>query len=176
MKNLLIIIVVTIGLVLVSFNSGKTTPKEQVITSKKIAQVAIVVKDIDKARNAWAQVLGVKVPEVSIAESNSSRPTLFRGVRSDAKARLAFIEMENLQVELIQPLGGKSIWQEFLDKNGEGIQHIAFTVKNINGIEKQFELQGMPTIQSGGWDGGAYSYIDASASMGCILELLENLK
>lgn len=176
MKNLLIIIVVTIGLVLVSFNSGKTTPKEQVITSKTIAQVAVVVKDIDKARNAWAQVLGKKVPEVSIAESNSSRPTLYKGVRSDAKAKLAFIEMDNLQIELIQPLGGKSTWQEFLDKNGEGIHHIAFTVKNINGVEKQFELQGMPTVQSGGWDGGAYSYIDASANMGCILELLENLK
>jgi methylmalonyl-CoA/ethylmalonyl-CoA epimerase len=176
MKNLLIIIVVTIGIVLVSFNAGKTTTKEQIITSKTIAQVAVVVKDIDKARNAWAQVLGAKVPEVSIAESNSSRPTLFRGVRSDAKAKLAFIEMDNLQIELIQPLGGKSIWQEFLDKNGEGIHHIAFTVKNINGVEKQFELQGMPTIQSGGWDGGAYSYIDASASLGCILELLENYK
>jgi methylmalonyl-CoA epimerase len=176
MKSLLVIIVMAIGIVLVSFNSGKTTPKEQVITSKKIAQVAVVVKDIDKARNSWAQVLGVKVPEVSIAESNSSRPTLFRGVRSDAKARLAFIEMENLQIELIQPLGGKSIWQEFLDKNGEGIHHIAFMVTNINGVEKQFEVQGMPTVQSGGWDGGAYSYIDASSNMGCILELLENLK
>lgn len=27
-----------------------------------------------------------------------------------------------------------------------------------------------------GWDGGAYSYIDASASLGCILELLENYR
>ena len=84
--------------------------------------------------------------------------------------------MGNLQIELIQPLGGKSTWQEFLDKNGEGIHHIAFSVKNINGVEKKFELQGMPTVQNGGWDGGAYSYIDASESLGCILELLENFR
>jgi len=116
----------------------------------------------------------VKVPEVSVAESNSSRPTLYRGVPSDAKAKLAFFSMDNLQIELIQPLGGKSTWQEFLDTYGEGIHHIAFEVKGIDGIEKRFELQGNPTVQRGGWDGGAYSYIDASKDLGCVLELLEN--
>jgi len=176
MKNILIIIALTIGLVSFSSNSKVGNEEEPIITSKTITQVAVVVKDIDKARNAWAKVLGVKVPEVSIAESHFSRPTLYKGDRSDAKAKLAFFAMDNLQLELIQPLGGKSTWQEFLDKNGEGIHHIAFAVKNIDGVEKQFKLQGMPTVQSGGWDGGAYSYIDASKELNCILELLENFR
>jgi len=176
MKNILLIIIVLIGLVSVSFHYINNYEKEPIITSKTITQVAVVVKDIDNARIAWAQVLGVKAPEVSIAESNFSRPTLYKGNPSDAKAKLAFFAMDNLQIELIQPLGGKSTWQEFLDKNGEGIHHIAFQVKDINGMEKKFELQGMPTVQRGGWDGGAYSYIDASKNLGCILELLENFK
>jgi methylmalonyl-CoA epimerase len=176
MKNILLIIVLTIGLVSVSFHSEKDNQKEPIITSRSITQVAVVVKDIDQARNAWARVLGMKVPDVSVAESHFSRPTLYKGNPSDAKAKLAFFAMDNLQIELIQPLGGNSTWQEFLDKNGEGIHHIAFAVKNINGVEKQFELQGMPTVQLGGWDGGAYSYIDASKELGCVLELLENFK
>jgi catechol 2,3-dioxygenase-like lactoylglutathione lyase family enzyme len=139
-----------------------------------VTQVAIIVKDIDKARNAWAGVLGVKVPEISIAEGHSSRPTLYRGSPSDAKAKLAFFAMDNLQIELIQPMGGKSTWQDYLDTYGEGIHHIAFEVKGIDGVEKRFELKGNPTVQSGGWDGGAYSYVDASKDLGCILELLEN--
>ena len=114
--------------------------------------------------------------EVSIAESHFSKPTRYKGNPSDAKAKLVFFAMDNLQIELIQPLGGESTWQEFLDKNGEGIHHIAFAVKNIDGVEKQFELQGMPTVMNGGWDGGAYSYIDASENLGCILELLESYK
>jgi hypothetical protein len=134
------------------------------------------VKDIDKACIAWAQMLGVQVPDVSVAESHFSRPTLYMGNPSDAKAKLAFFAMDNLQIELIQPLGGKSTWQEFLDKNGEGIHHIAFQVKNIDGIEKEFALIKMPTVQRGGWDGGAYSYIDSSKEIGCMLELLENFK
>ncbi len=175
-KILLLIMVLSIGIVSVSFHFKNGKANEQIITNKTVTQVAIIVKDIDKAREAWGKVLGVETPGASVAESHPSRPTRYRGNPSDAKAKLAFFDMGNLQIELIQPLGGKSTWQEFLDNNGEGIHHIAFSVKNIDGVEKQFELQGMATVQNGGWDGGAYSYIDASKNLGCILELLENFK
>jgi len=175
-KILLLSIVLAIGIVSVAFHFKNGKTDEPIITNRTVTQVAVIVKDIDKAREAWADVLGVDPPEASVAESHPSRPTRYRGNPSDAKAKLAFFDMGNLQIELIQPLGGNSTWQEFLDKNGEGIHHIAFSVKDINGIEKKFELQGMPTVQNGGWDGGAYSYIDASARLGCILELLENYR
>lgn len=176
MKKNILILVLAISLISVSFYSIKENINESIIADKKVTQVAVIVKDIDKARNAWAQILGVKAPEVSVAESHFSRPTLYMGNPSDAKAKLAFFAMDNLQIELIQPLGGKSTWQEFLDKNGEGIHHMAFQVKNIDGIEKEFALLNMPTVQRGGWDGGAYSYIDSSKEIGCILELLENFR
>jgi catechol 2,3-dioxygenase-like lactoylglutathione lyase family enzyme len=176
MKKNLLTLVLLIGIVSISFQADHKMNYEPLIGSKVITQVAIVVRDIDKARNAWAHLLGVDVPEVSIAESNSSRPTLYKGNRSDAKAKLAFISMENIQIEIIQPLGGKSTWQEFLDNHGEGLHHIAFLVKDIDGMEKKFESMGNSTVQRGGWDGGAYSYIDGSKNLGCILELLENYK
>ena len=174
MKNILIAFILIIGIVSVAFYSEQKKTTDPVIVSKSMAQVAIVVKDIDAARSAWAKLLGIQVPEVSIAESNSARPTQYRGKPTDAKAKLAFVILENIQIELIEPMGGKSTWQEYLDKNGEGIHHIAFQVKGIDGVEKRFELQGDPMVQRGGWDGGAYSYIDASKNLGCILELLEN--
>jgi len=169
--------IIVVAVAMISFAFGKFTQlseKEPVIKSKTITQVAIIVKDIDKARHSWAQVLNVPVPNVSIAESHPSRPTLYHGQSSDAKSKLAFLKMDNLQIELIQPLGGKSTWQEYLDSHGEGIHHIAFAVKDINGVEKQFESLGMPTVQLGGWNGGAYSYIDAQKDLACIIELLEN--
>jgi methylmalonyl-CoA/ethylmalonyl-CoA epimerase len=176
MKNILVAFFLIVGIVSVAFYAEKEKITEPVITSKKLAQVAIIVKDIDAARNAWAKLLGIEVPAVSIAESNSARPTLYMGKSSDAKAKLAFVTLENIQIELIQPMGGKSTWQEYLDKHGEGIHHVAFQVKGIDGVEKRFDMQGDPTVQLGGWDGGAYSYIDASQNLGCILELLENYK
>jgi catechol 2,3-dioxygenase-like lactoylglutathione lyase family enzyme len=174
MKNILIAFVLITGIVSVAFYSERNKTTDPVIVSKKLAQVAIIVKDIDAARNAWAELLGVQPPEVSIDECKSFRPTLCLGKSTDAKCKLAFITLENIQIELIQPMGGKSTWQEYLDNHGEGIHHVAFQVKDIEGVEKRFELQGNPTVQLGGWDGGAYSYIDASKNLGCILELLEN--
>lgn len=176
MKNTLIVILLIISIVSVSFLAKKELASEPLISSKTVTQVAIIVRDIEKARNSWAQTLGITPPEVSVAGGHPSRPTLYKGKPSDAKAKLAFISMENLQIELIEPMGGKSTWQEFLDKNGEGIHHIAFWVKDINGMEKKFEMQGMPTVMSGGWDGGAYSYISSEKKLGCIIELLENYK
>jgi methylmalonyl-CoA/ethylmalonyl-CoA epimerase len=176
MKKILLLITLITGIVSVSFLNKKGDGKGPLISSKTVTQVAIVVKDIEKARNNWAQVLGIEAPEVSVAESNPSRPTLYNGKPSDAKAKLAFLSMDNLQIELIEPMGGNSTWQEFLDKNGEGIHHIAFWIKDINGMEKKFQLQGMPTVMSGGWDGGAYNYISSEKELGCILELLENYK
>jgi methylmalonyl-CoA epimerase len=173
-RNLVGLILIP-GVAMVSFSFGKKYAENSVvIESKKVTQVAVIVKDIDKARNAWASVLGMPVPEVSIAEGHESRPTQYKDKSTDAKCKLAFLRMENLQIELIQPLGGKSTWQEYLDKSGEGIHHIAFNVKDINGVEKKFATIKMPTVQRGGWNGGAYSYVDASADLGCILELLEN--
>jgi len=176
MKNILVAYALIIAIVSLSFRSDRKSHLEPIILNKTVTQVAIVVKDIDKARNAWAQLLGVKVPDVSIAASNSSRPTLYKGSPTDAKAKLAFFDMGNLQLELIEPMGGKSTWQDYLDTHGEGIHHIAFEVKGIDGVEKRFELQGTPTVQLGGWDGGAYSYVDASRDLGCMLELLENFE
>jgi methylmalonyl-CoA/ethylmalonyl-CoA epimerase len=151
-----------------------TNNNEALISSKRVAQVAIIVRDIEAASLAWAEVLGVPVPTPFVAGNNDKRPTHYLGAPTDAEAKLAFFEMDNLQLELIEPLGGNSTWQNYLDRHGEGIHHIAFWVKGIDGVQKRFELKGMPAEQTGGWDGGGYSYIDATEKLGCVLELLED--
>jgi methylmalonyl-CoA/ethylmalonyl-CoA epimerase len=170
----IIIVVLLLAILTLSFRLYKQSQKDAFVKTKTITQVAIVVKDVDKVRLEWAKFLGVEAPATSIAASHESRPTQYKGEPTDAKAKLAFFNLDNIQIELIQPLGGKSTWQEYLDSHGEGIHHIAFSVQDINGVEKQLAVQAMPTVQSGGWNGGAYSYIDASGKLGCILELLEN--
>ena len=110
MKNILYPVLCITAVVLVSFRSDTKKTDEPVISSRVVTQVAVVVRDIDKARSAWAKILGLEAPEVSIAEGHNSRPTMYRGKPSDAKAKLAFFNLENIQIELIQPLGGNSTW------------------------------------------------------------------
>jgi methylmalonyl-CoA/ethylmalonyl-CoA epimerase len=119
-------------------------------------------------------MFGIDKPGVIVAAGHESRPTMYRGKPSTAKAKLAFITLDNIQIELIEPDGTPSIWQEFADNYGQGLQHIAFWVDNIDEAEQKFQSAGMEIIQSGGWDTGAYSYIDATEQMGTIIELLHN--
>lgn len=145
------------------------------IQEKKMTQVGIIVEDIESAAEAWAAFLGMeKTPAISVASGHPSRPTAYRGMPTDATAKLAFFKLDNITIELIEPDGKPSTWQEFLDENGPGIHHIAFKVGDMGTAVKNFEIHGIPEVQHGGWGTGEYAYMDGSADLALIIELLEN--
>jgi hypothetical protein len=95
----------------------------------------------------------------------------------DANCLMAFFNAgPGVQVELIQPNGVKSVWQDFLDEHGEGVHHIAFGVKGMDAKIKACENFGMKCVQRGkyGNAGGEYAYMDAYDKMLCLVELLES--
>lgn len=139
-----------------------------------ITQIGLVVKDIDKASKAYADFLGVDRPESFLTDTVEKAHTKFKGRSTEACAKLAFFQLENITIELIEPVGGPSTWQDFLETKGEGIHHIAFEIKGMEGKIKILAGKNMPLLQSGDYEGGRYSYIDSTEQLGTILELLEN--
>jgi methylmalonyl-CoA/ethylmalonyl-CoA epimerase len=139
-----------------------------------VVQVAVVVRDIEKAAAAYADFLGVAVPEWSWTDTEDKAHTLFKGKPSPARAKLAFIELKNITIEIIEPDQNPSTWREFLDTKGEGVHHIAFEIKGMDGQTALLARKGMPLLQRGDYEGGRYAYIDGTAKLGLILELLEN--
>jgi len=91
-----------------------------------------------------------------------------------ARAKLAFIELKNITLELIEPDRNPSTWREFLDTHGEGVHHVAFEIKGMDEKTALLGKKGMPLLQKGDYEGGRYAYIDGTAQLGLILELLEN--
>ena len=159
---------------LLGFSAAKTA-EGSLIDNKKMTQVGIIVEDIDKAAEAWSNFLGLdEVPGINIAAGHESRPTAFKGNPSNAKAKLCFFQLDNVTIELIEPVEGNSTWQEFLDEHGPGIHHIAFNVDNMEQSVRLFSEAGIHEIQHGGWGTGEYAYMDASGSLELIIELLEN--
>ncbi len=145
------------------------------ISDQEMVQVGIIVKDIEKSARHWARFLGnEEMPDIFLAAESELNPTEYNGKATDASARLAFFQLDNITVELIEPVGGPSTWQEFLDTKGEGIHHIAFNIKGMKSYIKAFEENGIPMVQHGGWDTGEYSYMDGSGSLALIIELLEH--
>jgi methylmalonyl-CoA/ethylmalonyl-CoA epimerase len=152
----------------------KNAAPNAILGGGNVTQIGVVVKDIEKSAKAYAEILGVPVPVWELTDPVEKAHTLYLGRSSSARAKLAFIQFPNLVVELIEPVGGPSTWQNFLETKGEGVHHIAFEVKDMDKRLAELKAKGVPLIQRGDYTGGRYSYVDATAQLGLILELLEN--
>jgi len=87
----------------------------------KLHHIAVIVRDIDKAIEFY-QSLGI---------ATVGREVVFPEAKP--KIRAKFIEIGSIPIELIQPVAGEaSIYKDFLDSKGEGVQHIAFAVNNLD--------------------------------------------
>ncbi|MCL5997978.1 MAG: VOC family protein [Chloroflexi bacterium] len=141
-----------------------------------VTQIGLVVRDIEKSARAYADVFGVPVPPVNLTDSLEHAHTQYRGQPSEARAKLCFFKCGQVSIELIEPVGAPSTWQEFLDTHGEGVHHIAFEIKGMD--EKIIYLtdKGVPLIQRGDYTGGRYAYTDGEPRLGVLLELLENFR
>ncbi|HEX3048263.1 MAG TPA: VOC family protein [Bacillota bacterium] len=144
--------------------------------NKVVAQIGIIVKDIEKTSAAYAKFLGVEKPAWVITGAMEEAHTEYQGKPSKARAKLAFFELENIQLELIEPDQEPSTWREFLDTHGEGVHHIAFIVKGMQEKINILAQNNFPLIQKGDYTGGCYSYIDTTGDLKVILELLENFE
>jgi catechol 2,3-dioxygenase-like lactoylglutathione lyase family enzyme len=151
-----------------------STESSNALGSKVICQVGLIVRDIERSSAAYADLFGVEVPEWILTDAYESAHTEYHGQPTAARAKLAFFDLGQVSLELIEPVGAPSTWREFLETHGEGMHHIAF---HIQGMEKQLTIlaeKGMLAVQRGDYTGGRYAYVDAAPQLGVILELLEN--
>jgi catechol 2,3-dioxygenase-like lactoylglutathione lyase family enzyme len=147
---------------------------EQTLGSTIITQVAIVVKDIEAKARAWAEVLGLPVPEIIITDTYERAQTQYNGQPSEARARLAFFHLGQVDLELIEPIGEPSTWHDQLDRHGDSLHHIAFEIEGMPEKVAFLDAKGIPLVQRGEYTGGRYAYFDANTQLGAIIELLEN--
>ena len=145
---------------------------------KTIAQIAIVCRDIEATAKRWAALLGVDVPKNFTTDPGLERKMTYRGKASNAQCKLAFFDTGTCVLELIQPLGPGSSWQEALDQNGEAVHHIAFKVQDLDGSLKTCQELGMSLFHKGRFGGndGTYAYVDSEKQLGVTVELLHSDK
>jgi methylmalonyl-CoA/ethylmalonyl-CoA epimerase len=146
----------------------------QALGTTNITQVGIIVSDIKAKAKAWADVLGLPVPEIIITDTVDKARTEYKGKSTNARAKLAFFHLGQIDLELIEPIDGPSTWKDQLDQHGESLHHIAFVIKGMREKTAYLDAKGLKLIQSGKYTGGRYSYVDGTRQLGTILELLEN--
>ncbi len=149
-----------------------------ILDTNILTQVGFIVRDIEKSKKKFAEFLGLPEPPVSEAGKYEITGTTVNGEPApEANSLLAFFDVgPNVQIELIQPNGVKSTWQDFLDEHGEGMHHIAFHIKGMDQKILACEEMGIQCVQRGKYGNakGEYAYMDARDDLKCIVELLEN--
>ena len=142
--------------------------------SGPIVQIAVVVDDIEAKARAWAALFGLPVPEIRMTGTAAVADTAYQGEPTSGRAKLAFFRFDSLSVELIEPVGGPSTWQDQLEAHGDSLHHIAFRIHGMRDVLALLEQRGISLIQRGDYTGGRYAYVDATEQLGLIFELLEN--
>lgn len=92
---------------------------------KKISHIGIAVKSIDEQLSYYRDALGLKFTGTEIVK--------------DQKVKVAFFDVGEARIELLEPISDDSPVAKFIDKKGEGIHHLAYGVENISESIKRME-------------------------------------
>ena len=149
--------------------------KKGILGTHTVMQVGLLVNDIEKTAQVYADFLGLPMPKIQVTDVLEKSQAKYRGSPTRARAKLAFLKVgDNLDLELIEPDHEPSTWREDLDRKGECVHHIAFVVKGMKEKIAALGAENMPLVQSGEYTGGRYAYIDANKDLKVLIELLEN--
>jgi methylmalonyl-CoA epimerase len=125
--------------------------------------VGVAVKNLDDAVKVYRDVLGFKLEGVRVLP--------------ERKVRVAFLSTGGeSRIELLEPLGGDSAVAKFLETRGEGIQHIAVRVDNIEAVLEELKSKGVSLVDEKpriGAEGAKIAFVHPKSTKGVLLELCE---
>jgi len=142
---------------------------------RRIIQISTVVKDLQQSMENHWKILGIGPWDVyTLSSETVTGFTLYgRAVEGPFKFMLAVASRGDIQFELIQPVKGCSIYENFLKKCGEGLHHVKEKVdeEDLDQVLKEFKKKGIEVILSGKFDGDLFYYLDTEHTLGYVFEI-----
>jgi catechol 2,3-dioxygenase-like lactoylglutathione lyase family enzyme len=128
-------------------------------------QIAWVTRDLEVAERSLTALMGarrwVRLPGVHFGPQTCT----YRGAPADFVADISLSYAGDMQLELIAPVSGMSIYTEFLDTVGPGLHHVCVEVSDDAAFERALadaERHGAPVVQDGVLAGGLrFAYVSA---------------
>ena len=148
-------------------------PKDKIML-REIVHVCLVVRDVEKTAKTFVEKLGIGPFRIRILHSPASRASV-RGEPVEYKLKFAHAKVGPIYLELVETLEGKSIYQEFLQKHGEGIHHIGVpTPLPFDAELEKWEKLGIKPLQVNRQDDPeeGWAYMDTRGLVGFIVEVL----
>src|SRR6266853_2550026 len=140
---------------------------------KRLVQIGIVVADRDRTTQLLTSLFGIGPFRLVEWPDRADSKYYYRGVEEHIRIKQAFVQLGDVEVELIQPLEGSNGYQHFLDQTGGGIHHILFEVNDINPVLEELAKAGVSVLQAGTGirPGTRWALLDNQKLLGFLIEL-----
>jgi methylmalonyl-CoA/ethylmalonyl-CoA epimerase len=128
-----------------------------------IEHIGIAVKNLNDAIPFYEKVLGLKCYNVEEVK--------------DQKVKTAFFMVGQTKIELLESTDPEGPIGKFIEKKGEGIHHLAFAVKGLEGQLASAESNGVTLIDKAprkGAEGLDIAFLHPKSTFGVLTELCEN--
>lgn len=130
-----------------------------------IDHIGIAVHSLEKALPLYTGTFQLSHIKTEVVESQ--------------KVKVAFIDVNNSKIELLEPTSDDSTIKKFLDKKGEGIHHIAFKTDDIYQELENLASQGVRLIDETpriGAGGALVAFIHPKTTFGVLYKLCQKQK
>ncbi|MEN6375271.1 MAG: methylmalonyl-CoA epimerase [Smithella sp.] len=128
----------------------------------KVEHLGIAVKNNDAAKKLFGDILGLHYTKSETV--------------AEQKVNTTFFEVGDTHVELLEATSPDSTIAKYIEKNGEGIQHIAFHVENIEECLEELKAGGIRLIDEKprrGAGGAKIAFLHPKSTFGVLIELCE---
>ncbi len=128
----------------------------------KLDHVGIAVKNLDETLKFYTDVLGLDLAETEIVE--------------EQKVKVAFLPIGDTEVELLESTSEDGPIARYIERSGEGVQHLAFRVENIEEAIADMQSKGMRMIDEMpryGAGGAKIAFMHPKDSYRVLIELCE---
>jgi len=129
---------------------------------KHIDHIGIAVKSIEEGGKFFTDILGLKLQKLETVE--------------EQKVKTGFFPITGSELELLESTESDGPVAKFIEARGEGVQHIAFRVENIDGALKELKEKGVRLIDQEprkGAGGARIAFIHPKETHGVLVELCE---
>ena len=128
----------------------------------KIDHLGIAVKNIEEGKKFWTDILGLAFEGSETVEAQ--------------KVTTAFFPVGESEVELLESTAPDGPVAKYIEKKGEGIQHVAFRVEDIETALKELKEKGVRLIDETPRKGAGVAriaFLHPKSTNGVLVELCE---
>ena len=132
---------------------------------RKIEHIGIAVKDLDSANRMFAELASAELLKVEEVESE--------GVKT------SFFKLGETKIEFLEATNTDSPIAKFIEKNGEGMHHIAFDVEDIHAEINRLKDLGFQLINETpkeGADNKIIAFLHPKSTNRVLIELCQDKK